>query len=103
MGKVKTILLPNQQRILDSLGENIKLARLRRDLSAEQVSERAGIGRSTLIKAEKGDQGVSIGTYLKILFVLGLDSDLQKVAQDDMLGRRLQDAKLVTKQRASKK
>lgn len=103
MGKSKTVLLPSQQRILDTLGDNLKLARLRRDLSAEQVSERAGIGRSTLVKAEKGDQGVAIGTYLKILFVLGLDADLLKVAEDDMLGRRLQDAKLVVKERASKK
>lgn len=103
MGKNKTVLLPSQQRILDTLGENLKLARLRRDLSAEQIAERAGIGRSTLVKIEKGDQGVSIGTYLKVLFVLGLDADLRNVAQDDRLGRRLQDAKLMIKERASKK
>ena len=103
MGKSKTVLLPGQQKTLDTFGENIKLARLRRDLSAEQVAERAGIGRSTLVKVEKGDQGVAIGTYLKVLFVLGLDADLLKVAEDDMLGRRLQDAKLVVKERASKK
>lgn len=103
MGKSKTVLLPSQQRTLNRLGENIKYARLRRDLSAEQISERAGIGRSTLVKVEKGDQGVAIGTYLKVLFVLGLDADLLKVAEDDMLGRRLQDAKLVVKDRASKK
>ncbi len=102
MGKTKTILLPNQQRILATLGENIKLARLRRDLSAEQVATRAGIGRSTLSRIEKGDQGVAIGTYLKTLTVLGLDSDLLKVAADDILGRRLQDAKLLPKERASK-
>ena len=103
MGKSKTILLPSQQRILNTFGENIKLARLRRDLSAEQVAERAGIGRSTLVKVEKGDQGVAIGTYLKVLFVLGLNADLLKVAEDDKLGRRLQDAKLVVKERASKR
>jgi len=103
MGKSKTILLPRQQKTLDKLGEQIKFARLRRDLSAEQIAERAGIGRSTLVKVEKGDQGVAIGTYLKVLFVLGLDADLLKVAEDDKLGRRLQDAKLVVKERASKK
>jgi len=103
MGQSKTILLPTQQRTLHTLGEQIKLSRLRRDLSAEQVAERAGIGRSTLIKIEKGDQGVAIGAYLKVLFVLGLDADLLKVAQDDKLGRRLQDAKLMIKERASKK
>lgn len=103
MGRTKSVLLPKQQRIMDSLGENLKLARLRRDLSAEQVAERAGIGRSTLVKVEKGDAGVAIGTYLKVLFVLNLEKDLEQVAQDDQLGRRLQDAKLMVKERASKK
>ena len=103
MGKPKTILLPSQQKILDYLGGNIKFARLRRDLSAEQVAERAGIGRSTLHKVEAGNSGVAIGTYLKVLFVLGLEKDLEKVAEDDILGRKLQDAKLITKERASKK
>lgn len=103
MGRAKTILLPSQQKILDHLGENLRLARLRRDLSAEQVAERAGIGRSTLHKAESGDGGVAISTYLKVLFVLGLEKDLEKVAEDDLFGRRLQDAKLTTKERASKK
>lgn len=102
MSKNKTDLLPNQQRTLDRLGENIKLARLRRDLTAEQVAERAGIGRSTLVKVEKGDKGVAIGTYLKVLFTLGLDKDLLRIAEDDILGRKLQDVKLIVKQRATK-
>lgn len=103
MGKQKTILLPSQQRILNDLGENIRYARLRRDLSAEQIAERAGIGRSTLVKVEKGNQGVAIGTYLKVLFALGLADDLKKVAADDVLGRRLQDAKISVREKASKK
>ena len=103
MSRNKTELLPSQQRTLDLVGENIKLARLRRDLTAEQVAERAGIGRSTLVKVEKGDAGVAIGIYLKVLFTLGLDKDLLKIAEDDILGRKLQDAKLNVKQRASKK
>ena len=69
MGKQKTILLPSQQRTLQEVGGNIQLARLRRNLSTEQVSERAGIARSTLVKVEKGDQGVAIGTYLRCCFV----------------------------------
>lgn len=103
MEKGKSVLLPKQQRTLETLGENIKLARLRRDLTAEQVAERAGISRTTLTRVEKGDPGTSIGIYLKVLFVLGLDQDLVKVAEDDLLGRRLQDAKLIPKERASKK
>ncbi len=53
---MKRPLLPSQQRTLKTLGENIKFARLRRDLSSEQVAERAGISRNTLIKVEKGDE-----------------------------------------------
>lgn len=100
---MKRALLPNQQRILTTFGENIKYARLRRDLSADQVSERAGISRTTLIKIEKGDEGVAIGYYFRALAVLGLDKDLLLVAKDDELGRALQDAKLQPKERASKK
>ncbi len=103
MGQTKTILLPKQQRILATLGENIHLARLRRDLSAEQVAERAGIGRSTLTRLERGAESVSINVYIKVLSVLGLERDLANVAQDDIMGHRLQDAKLLTRQRASKK
>jgi transcriptional regulator with XRE-family HTH domain len=103
MAQYKTVLLPSQQRTLATLGENIKLARLRRDLTTEQVSERAGIGRSTLVNVEKGEEGVSIGIYLRVLFVLGLDKDLKKVAEDDLFGRKLQDAQLTVKERASKR
>lgn len=100
---MKRALLPSQQRTLTTLGENIKYARLRRDLSSEQVAERAGISRNTLIKIEKGDEGVAIGYYFRVLVVLGLDKDLILIAKDDELGRRLQDAKLTVKERASKK
>lgn len=95
--------MPSQKRTLATLGENIKYARLRRDLSTEQVSERASISRSTLVKIEKGDEGVAIGYYFRVLIVLGLDKDFLAVAKDDQLGRALQDAKLNIKQRASKK
>jgi transcriptional regulator with XRE-family HTH domain len=89
--------------MLGTLGEQIKLARLRRDLSSEQVAERAGIARGTLIKVERGDEGVAIGTYFRVLIALGLAQDILLLAKDDELGRKLQDAKLVVKERASKK
>lgn len=100
---MRRALLPSQQRTLTTLGENIRYARLRRDLSSEQIAERAGIARNTLIKIEKGDEGVAIGYYFRVLAVLGLDKDLMLVAKDDELGRKLQDAKLTVKERASKK
>ena len=96
-------LLPKAQKILDQFGENIKLARLRRKLSTEQIAERAGINRTTLWNIERGMPTVTMGAYCQVLFVLGLAGDLLKVASDDELGRRLQDADLIVKKRAPKK
>lgn len=97
------MLLPKNRKILIELGENIKLARLRRKLSTMQVAERAQISRPTLVQIEKGSPNTSIGSYLQVLFVLGLENDLLKVAKDDELGRKLQDAKILTKGRAPKR
>jgi transcriptional regulator with XRE-family HTH domain len=90
-------------KILVELGENIRLARLRRKLSSEQVAERADISRKTLYEIERGRSSVGIGLFLQVLSVLGLADDLLKVAKDDTLGRKLQDAKLVVKERAPKR
>jgi transcriptional regulator with XRE-family HTH domain len=98
----KTVLLPKLTKILGELGENIKLARLRRKLTTEQVAERAGISRSTLWQVEKGLPSVSLGTYAQILFVLGLEKDVLLIAMDDVLGRKLQDAELLVGKRAPK-
>lgn len=103
MNERTTVLMPSSQRILKGLGENIRLARLRRRLSTEQISERANISRKSLWNVEKGSPGVAMGIYCRVLFVLGLEKDLLKVAADDTLGRKLQDAELVVKQRAPKK
>lgn len=96
-------IIPTVQKTLIELGENIKLARLRRKLSAEQVSERANVSRKTLYSMEQGSAGVAIGNYAMVLFVLGLEKDLLKVAEDDKLGRKLQDNNLLVKERAPKK
>lgn len=98
--KTAQVILPKNQRILVTLGENIKLARLRRKLSTEQVSERAGIGRMTLYKIEQGNAAVAMGSYLQVLFILGLQADLEQIAANDPLGRKLQDAQLIVKKRA---
>ena len=103
MKRTKYTLLPRLTKILEELGEDIKLARLRRRLSAEQVSERAGISRSTLWQIEKGLPNVSMGYYAQVLFVLGLEKNLSIMAADDVLGRKLQDAEILVKKRAPKK
>lgn len=96
-------LTPKLERILAELGGNIKLARLRRKLTTEQVCERANISRTTLWQIEKGMHNVTIGAYTQVLFILGLEKDLLRVATDDELGRRLQDADLEIKKRGPRK
>jgi transcriptional regulator with XRE-family HTH domain len=90
--------------ILGTMGEQIKMARLRRRISAELVAERAGISRATLWAAEKGSPSVSIGIYAAVLHALnGMDKDLLLVAKDDVLGRKLQDLELPIRKRAPQK
>lgn len=91
----KQPVLPKFQAILDQMGENIKLARKRRKLTAVQVAERAGVARSTLYLIEKGDSSVAMGAYFNVLRVLGLQDDFLKLAADDVFGRKLQDLDLL--------
>jgi len=91
-----------QKNILTTLGENIKLARLRRKLSIRSMAERAGIATSTLGNIEAGSSSVSLGSYLQVLCVLRLEDDLLLIADKDPLGRQIQDAGLIVKKRAPK-
>ena len=96
-------LLPRLQEYLTEAGENIRLARLRRKLSTAQIAERAAISRTTLVAVEKGAPHVSMGTYVQVIFTLGLEKTVRHLAEDDALGRKLQDAGLVAKERAPKR
>jgi transcriptional regulator with XRE-family HTH domain len=87
-------IFPSEQKILASLGERIRLARLRRGISAEALAERSSVSRMTLHRAEKGFPAVAIGTYLRIMAALQLQDDFNLLAKDDLLGRRLQDLAL---------
>jgi len=91
----KQVVLPKFQVVMEQMGENIKLARKRRKLTAVQVAERAGIARSTLYLVEKGDPSVTIGAYFNVLRVLNLQDDFLKLAADDIFGRKLQDLDLL--------
>lgn len=98
MGKKSVVLLPQTIKILEQVGEQIRLARLRRNISANLASERAGISRATLWKVEKGDPGVAIGIYAAVLLALnGMEEDLLLIAKDDKLGRLLQDMEISKK------
>lgn len=91
----RQIVLPRYKDALSQMGEQIKLARKRRKLTAVQVAERADISRSTLNLIEKGEPSVSMGAYFNVLRVLGLQDDILKLAADDTLGRKLQDLDLL--------
>ena len=95
MGRKSVLIMPDTNKILIQMGEQIKLARLRRHLSVELVCERANISRTTLWKVEKGSPNVAIGLYASVLHALqGMDKDLLLICEDDELGRTYQDLDL---------
>jgi transcriptional regulator with XRE-family HTH domain len=93
----KPIVFPAHMKLLQQMGENLRLARKRRKLTTTQVAERAAINRSTLVEIEKENPSVSMGGYFNTLRVLGLQNDILKLAADDEYGRKLQDLALLTK------
>ena len=103
MSKRTVVVMPETQRTLEMMGEQIKMARLRRNLATELVAERAGISRATLWAVEKGTPTVSIGTYAAVLHALGgMDKELGLIAKDDEFGRKLQDLNIQTRGRAKR-
>jgi transcriptional regulator with XRE-family HTH domain len=94
MAKKTSPLLPATEEHLHRFGERLRLARRRRRLSSKQVAERAGMAPMTLRSLERGGSGVTIGAYLAVMQVLGIERDFDLLGQADPLGRELQDARL---------
>lgn len=100
MAKKTQLMYPGMEKNLEIMGEQIKLARLRRSLSMNTVCERAGVSRATLWQIEKGSSTVSMGAYCAVLHALGgMDKDLTIIARDDVTGRTFQDLELTTKKK----
>lgn len=94
MAKKIAALLPTTDELLCQFGDRLRLARLRRRLSAKQVAERAGMAPMTLRSLERGGSGVTMGAYLAVMQVLGIEKDLDLLGKSDPVGRELQDARL---------
>ncbi|WP_234026694.1 helix-turn-helix domain-containing protein [Melaminivora suipulveris] len=94
MPRKPPVVFPQEQRLLSELGERLRLARKRRKLSNAVIAQRAGVSRTTVYKVEAGDPGATLGAYVRVLAVLGLEGDLNLLAADDRIGRKLQDLAL---------
>ena len=94
MPSKKQPIFPAEKKMLAEFGERLRLARIRRGIQTETLAERASISRMTLNRAEKGSPAVAMGTYLRILAALHLQNDINLLALDDQLGRKLQDQEL---------
>ena len=98
MGKKSVTLLPKTTKILEQMGEQIRLARMRRKISVALVAERADVSRASVWAVEKGSAAVAIGIYAAVLHAIhGMDKDLLKVAADDEFGQKLRDIELLRK------
>jgi len=101
MAKKTAPLLPITDELLRQFGDRLHLARLRRRLSAKQVAERAGMSPMTLRSLERGGSGVTMGAYLSVMQVLGIERDLNLLGKADPVGRELQDAQMPTRTKAT--
>ena len=103
MARKTVALLPSTERALEKVGAKIKRARLRRNIRAELLAERAGISVDTLSAIEKGVSTVSIGAYAAVLAVLKLDNDLEMIALDEDGKKQFKEHNLKKRERATKK
>jgi len=93
------------RRALRKLGKDLRDARRRRRIPVRIMAERASISRMTLNKVEKGDPGVSLGIYARVLFVLGMVERLADLAdvRSDALGLELAEENLPQRIRTSRR
>lgn len=94
MAKRTPPLMPRAQRQLRALGERLRTARMRREMTQGDLAARVGVSVPTIGKLEAGDMSTSFSTVVRVLTALGLDGDIDALAQEDALGRELQDSRL---------
>ena len=105
----KHALPPKVRRSLQKLGEDLRTARLRRNITVAGIAERAGVSSGTVLRLEHGDPGVGMGTLFLVMWLLGLNDRMMQLADEtqDRLGltleaeqRRKRARKIVFKVRA---
>ena len=102
MAKKSTIHTSEMEQALEKMGLRIKNARLRRNITAEEIADRAGISKGTLTSIEKGIATVSKGAYVSALIVLGMEKDLELVAMDEEGKQKYEKVYLKKRERAAK-
>ncbi len=100
MSRPARTLFPTTRRRAEALGQRLRAARERRRMSAAELAARVGVSRTTIGKLEHGDLAVSTAVLVRVLEVLALDADIDRLAADDELGHRLVDARLPRPRRA---
>lgn len=93
------------RRTLKKLGQDLRDARRKRRITMQLAAERASLSRTTISKIERGDEGVSLGAYARLLFVLGMIERLAELADPafDKLGLGLEADHLPERVRISRK
>ena len=78
------------QQLLLQLGKRLRHARVKRGLTTVQLAQQARISRMTLSAVESGAPAPTMGTYLRVMGVLGVSQDLALVASDTLQGTAAQ-------------
>lgn len=92
------------EQALKRLGENLRLARIRRKLTIEEVAEKIGAGRRAIMDAEKGKASTACGVYAALLWAYDLLGPLSELANPntDEQGLTLASANEKTRARKSR-
>lgn len=103
MSRKNIVLTSDTRKRLAKMGVQIKNARLRRNISVEEISHKSGVSETTYYAIEKGKDTVSVGAYAAVLSVLELDKDIELIATDEEGKKKFRENTLFRRERATRK